>query len=230
MSDIKGVIQWKFDEADDADEPRDSRGDPGVLADASINPGIRITKFIRCNSRLHCVSGGALSCAFEFRILFSKSCSFAEWESVARSSFCGSAFCRGWQMETADKFFCSAVKWSEDEFHRWSEITSPCCHLIWSEFCCLSGEFAEKASLQKFCNLNFECFCENLTEILQNRVICDLQNQRNNSGFPECYWTSEIYWAPVNFCVRHLWPAFSSTGVYPGTAARFSSTILMIIS
>lgn len=78
MSDIKGVIHWKFDEADAADEPRDSRGDPGVSDDASINPGIRRTKFIRGNSRLHRVSGGTLSSAFEFRILFSKSCSFAE--------------------------------------------------------------------------------------------------------------------------------------------------------
>lgn len=61
-----------------------------------------------------------------------------------------------WRLQI--NFFCSAVKWSEDECHRWSEIASPCCHLIRSEFCCLSGEFAEKASLQKFCNLNFECF------------------------------------------------------------------------
>lgn len=126
---------------------------------------------------------------------------------VARSSFCGSAFCCGWQMETADKFFCSAVKWSEDEFHRWSEIASPCCHLIRSEFCCLSGEFAEKASLQKFCNLKFECF---LWKFNRNSA------ESRNLWFAESakqFWFSRMLLDQRNFCVRQLWPASSSTGV-----------------
>ena len=149
------------------------------------------------------------------------------WTEAA-SAEARSAADDGWRLQLN----FSAAQWNDQKMNFINDRKSRPPVVTWYDqnLCCLSGEFAEKASLQKFCNLIFECFCENLTEILPNRVICDLQNQRNNSSFPECYWTSEIFWVPVNFCVRHLRPAFSSTGDYPGAAARSLSTILMIIS